>query len=105
MTSTIDGARGAVAVHAGQDGLVRVVLSGAVDSTVAQVFAVTCRQALGQRPARLELDLSAMEEVGTAGVSAIAWCLSMRNRLAGGMGVSVATPAGRRALLDATVRM
>ncbi len=105
MTVTNAAGPDPVVVDNAQDGVVRVLVSGVVDADVADVFATACEQALGGHPDRLELDLSEVNAVGAAGVAVIAWCLSLQPRLAGGVGVSVATAAGRRALLAATNRV
>jgi anti-anti-sigma regulatory factor len=76
-----------------------------VDSSLADRFAATCERALEAHPDRLELDLSGVAAIGASGVDVIAWCLSVGRHLARGIGVSVATTAGRRALLAATDRV
>ena len=96
---------GTVWIDAAPAGLVRVVVAGAVDAAVADSFAAACEQAWATRPGRIELDLSGVDSVGAAGVAVIAWCLSLQQRLTGGVGVSVATAAGRRALLAAADRI
>jgi ABC-type transporter Mla MlaB component len=96
---------GTVTAHPQGDGVTRVVVVGPVGAAVAARLAAICEQALRSAPDRLELDLSQVGPVSPAGVAVIARCLTLGQRLSRGVGVSVATPAGRRALLDATAQV
>jgi len=71
-----------------------------LDAEAARSLAVICRQILHDWPRRLDLDLRAVSVYTLDGARAVSECLLLCRRLDDGVGITVATDAGRRALLD-----
>ncbi|HVT22349.1 MAG TPA: hypothetical protein VHE57_13285 [Mycobacteriales bacterium] len=80
--------------------VVRVRVEGQLDTVAAGHLSDICREVLRDWPERVELDLSAVTNYTTDGAAAVSDCLMLWRRLNGGVGIKVATQAGRQALLD-----
>lgn len=78
----------------------RVRVEGLLDNVAAGHLGDICREVLRDWPTRVELDLSAVTTYTSDGAAAVSDCLMLCRRLDGGVGIKVATDAGRRALLD-----
>lgn len=81
------------------DGRVRISVSGVLDARAAASLAAACSRVLAASPRRLELDLDGVTECTDDGVEAVSACLVLARHLDEGVAVTVATDAGRRALL------
>jgi ABC-type transporter Mla MlaB component len=79
---------------------VHVRVSGALDSSAAVELSETRARVLRESPRRLDLDLSAVTTCTSEGIAAVTECLLVGRGLDDGVGVTVATDAGRRALLE-----
>ena len=80
--------------------LARVCVDGQLDVEAAETLAEILTQVLQDSPRRLELDLTGVTAYTRAGAGAVSQCLMMRRSLEDGVGIVVATEAGRRILLD-----
>jgi len=80
--------------------LARVTVRGCLDREAASNLGAVCRQVLRDWPQRLELDLCGVSLYTTDGARAVSDCLMLCRRLEQGVGITVATDAGRQALLD-----
>ena len=80
--------------------LARVTVEGTLDSEAATNLGVICRQVLRDWPRRLKLDLCGVSIYTRDGARAVSDCLMLCRRLDDGVGIAVATDAGRQALLD-----
>lgn len=89
-----------IAAPPAEQGCRSVVVRGRLDDAAAGELFAACDEVLRGSSRRLQLDLSGVTEYSSAGVAAIAQCLVVGRRLEGGIGVTVASDAGRRALLD-----
>jgi hypothetical protein len=78
----------------------RVTVEGRLDKEAAVNLADICRKILRDWPRRLDLDLCAVSVYTGDGAKAVSDCLMLCRRLDDGVGITVATDAGRRALLD-----
>lgn len=77
-----------------------VKVEGRLDAEAATTLAAICHQILRDWPRRLELDLRAVSVYTRDGARAVSECLLLCRRLDDGVGITVATDAGRQALLD-----
>lgn len=77
----------------------RVVVVGELDDGAADALVTILRRVAEDAPARLELDLRRVTGFTPAGASAVSEALALGRMLEDGVGVTVATDAGRRALL------
>ena len=80
--------------------MARITIRGSLDDKAASSLGDICRQIVRDWPRRLELDLRAVSVCTGDGVTAVSECLMLCRRLDDGVGITVATEAGRRALLD-----
>ena len=80
--------------------LARVAVDGLLDVEAARVLDDLCDQLVRDEAKRLELDLTGVTTYTSAGAGAVSHCLMLRRRLEGGVGVIVATDAGRAILLE-----
>jgi hypothetical protein len=80
--------------------LARVTVDGSLDGVAASNLGAVCRQVLRDWPRRLELDLCGVSMYTGDGAKAVSDCLMLCRRLDEGVGITVATDAGRQALLD-----
>lgn len=78
----------------------RVRVDGLLDTAAAADLGEVCREVMRDWPGRVELDLSAVTTYTPAGAVAVSDCLLLCRRLERGVGITVATEAGRQALLD-----
>lgn len=78
----------------------RLTVDGPLDAEAARTVAALCRRILQEWPRRLDLDLRAVEVYTGDGARAVSDCLLLCRRLEDGVGVTVATDAGRRMLLE-----
>jgi hypothetical protein len=78
----------------------RVVVEGALDASAADAIASAFRSVVHDWPRRVELDLRGVTGFTRTGAVAISDCLSLGRRLDDGVGVQVASDAGRSALLQ-----
>ncbi|HWC34567.1 MAG TPA: hypothetical protein VG650_07030 [Mycobacteriales bacterium] len=78
----------------------RVSIDGLLDSAAALALGSVCREVMRDWPSRVELDLSAVTTYIPEASSAVSDCLLLCRRLDNGVCITVATDAGRRALLD-----
>jgi ABC-type transporter Mla MlaB component len=78
----------------------RVSIDGLLDTAAAHALGDVSREVMRDWPKRVELDLSAVTTCTTAGVAAVSDCLQLCRRLEDGVCITVASDAGRRALLD-----
>ena len=83
----------------------RVVLPGVLDADAAAELRDDYRQVLACGGRRLEVDLSPVQTATEEGVAAVAWCLVAGRHLPDGVGVTVATAAGRAALLGSMAQL
>ena len=84
-----------------QRGAVATVrVEGLLDTIAAGHLNEICREVVREWPDRVELDLSAVTTYTSDGVAAVSDCRMLCRRLNGGVGIKVATTAGRQALLD-----
>jgi hypothetical protein len=78
----------------------RVRIDGLLDTAAALALGSVCREVMRDWPSRVELDLSAVTTCTDDGTAAVSDCLLLCRRLDDGVCITVATAAGRRALLD-----
>lgn len=78
----------------------RVSIDGLLDTAAAAALGSVCREVVRDWPSRVELDLSAVTTYTTDATAAVSECLMLCRRLDDGVCITVATDAGRRALLD-----
>jgi hypothetical protein len=78
----------------------RAVVVGPLDTVTAAHLMQACEETQRTACSRLDVDLSDVTECTDDGVAAIAYCLAAGRHLTDGVGVTVASEAGRRALLD-----
>jgi hypothetical protein len=78
----------------------RVVVTGALDAAAAAEIGAAFRAVVHDWPRRVDLDLRRVTTFTRPGAAAVADCLSVGRRLPDGVGVRVATAAGRSALLS-----
>lgn len=78
----------------------RVSVNGLLDTVAAADLGGVCREVMRDWPTRVELDLSAVTTYTAAGAAAVSDCLLLCRRLDDGVCITVASDAGRRALLD-----
>lgn len=80
--------------------LARVAVDGQLDIAAAHELEELCDRVVHDNATRLELDLTGVTIYTRSGAGAISRCLLLRRHLEGGVGVIVATDAGRRILLE-----
>jgi hypothetical protein len=83
----------------------RVVVDGSLDATAASEIATAWQAVVDDRPRRVDLDLRGVTTFTAPGAAAITDCLSVGRRLDDGVGVRVATDAGRSVLLQSMARL
>jgi hypothetical protein len=85
--------------------LARVTVEGRLDTQAAVDLDGIFREIARDWPRRLELDLCAVSVYTGEGARAVSDCLMLCRRLDDGVGITVATDAGRRALLESMARV
>lgn len=80
--------------------IAKVTIDGSLDTQAAADLNSICREVVREWPRRVELDLCAVSAYTIAGTAAVSECLMLCRRLDEGVGITVATDAGRAALLD-----
>jgi ABC-type transporter Mla MlaB component len=77
-----------------------LVVAGSLDDSAAAAMWAMCERLIANEPHRVDLDLSSVTDVSSAGVLTVGRCLQAGRGLAGGVRVVVASAAGRRALRE-----
>jgi ABC-type transporter Mla MlaB component len=84
-----------------RDGSARIVVSGELDADAGHALtSMAARIVAEDHPARIELDLRLVTGYTAAGAAAVSAWLALCRAIDGGVGIRVATDAGRRALLE-----
>lgn len=83
----------------------RLVVAGDLDATAGRAIQDVVRLVANECPRRVDLDLRGVTGFTRTGAAAISDCLSIGRRLVEGVGIQVATEAGRRALLESMDRV
>ena len=76
-----------------------VAIAGTLDAGSMALVQQEVAAALAAKAERVELDLTGVTRTTPAGADVIAWCVEAARALPGGLGIAVATAAGRAALL------
>lgn len=77
-----------------------LVVSGNLNAEAATVIEGLCDRARAESPRRLQVDLRQVTGFTSGGAAAITDCLALRRDLPDGVVITVATDAGRRAMLE-----
>jgi hypothetical protein len=77
-----------------------LVVAGDLDGDAAVIIERLCNRARAEGPRRLQLDLRQVTDFTPDGVDAITGCLALRGYLHDGVVITVASDAGRRAMLE-----
>ncbi|HWB67856.1 MAG TPA: hypothetical protein VG708_13615 [Mycobacteriales bacterium] len=83
----------------------RLVVAGDLDSTAGRAIQDAIELVEHDCPRRVELDLRGVTGFTRSGAAAISDWLTIGRRLEEGVGIQVATEAGRRALLESMDRV
>ncbi len=77
-----------------------LVVAGDLDGDAAVIIGRLCDRARVEGPRRLQVDLRQVTGFTPGGAAAITDCLALRRHLPDGVVITVATDAGRRAMLE-----
>jgi anti-anti-sigma regulatory factor len=78
-----------------------VEIRGQLDAAAGQELLTEVQRAIEQRPARVQIDLHALEEFTPEGIKALAACRAYMGRFPGGLHVRTMGDVARRAYLTA----